>query len=61
VSKALDKMACNPLCRKCLRPCRQPLKVVLVDCPRFMPLPFKVEKHSFDQLDLFGGPVDDAS
>ncbi|WP_162148568.1 hypothetical protein [Desulfuromonas sp. TF] len=44
---------CNPLCGKCRRPCRQPAEVVLVDCPRFLPYPFKVAKHRFDQLDLF--------
>jgi hypothetical protein len=27
--------------------------VVLVECPRFFPLPFKVERHRFDQLELF--------
>jgi len=26
---------------------------VLLECPRFYPLPFKVERHRFDQLDLF--------
>jgi len=53
VPEAHQKKDCNSLCRKCLRSCRQPAAVVLVDCPRFMPLPFKVEKHSYDQLDLF--------
>jgi hypothetical protein len=48
-----DTGALNPLCVKCLRPCKQPVAVVLVECPRFFPLPFKVEKHRYDQLDLF--------
>jgi hypothetical protein len=43
----------NPLCAKCLRPCKQPVCAVLVECPRFFPLPFKVAKHRFDQLALF--------
>lgn len=43
----------NPLCVKCRRSCRQPVEIVLVDCPRFLPYPFKVVKHRFDQLDLF--------
>jgi hypothetical protein len=43
----------NPLCSKCLRPCKQSAAVVLVECPRFLPLPFKVERHRFDQLELF--------
>jgi hypothetical protein len=43
----------NPLCAKCLRSCKQPVATVLVECPRFFPLPFKVEKHRFAQLDLF--------
>ena len=51
--KAHDDPAINPLCAKCLRPCKQPASTVLVECPRFFPLPFKVEKHRFAQLDLF--------
>jgi hypothetical protein len=43
----------NPLCTKCLRPCKQSASVVLVECPRFLPLPFKVARHRFDQLELF--------
>lgn len=48
-----DPSTLNPLCVKCLRPCKQPAAVVLVECPRFFPLPFKVEKHRFAQLELF--------
>lgn len=43
----------NPLCIKCLRPCKQPVTSLLVECPRYYPLPFKVEKHRYSQLDLF--------
>lgn len=43
----------NSLCGRCLRHCRQPESAVLVDCPRFLPRPFKVAAHRFDQLDLF--------
>jgi len=59
--KSPTQKNCNPLCKKCLRTCRQPTSMVLVDCPRFMPLPFKVDKHDFDQLDLFAGPDQDPS
>ena len=51
--KPHDTADINPLCAKCLRSCRQPATVVLVECPRFRPLPFKVEKLRFDQLELF--------
>ncbi len=44
----------NPLCRKCRRNCRQPAGVLLIDCPRFLPYPFKVATHRYDQLELFG-------
>ncbi len=43
----------NPLCIKCLRPCKQPVSSLLVECPRYYPLPFKVEKHRYTQMDLF--------
>jgi hypothetical protein len=36
-----------------VRRCRQPAGVVLVDCPRFLPRPFKITEHRYDQLDLF--------
>jgi hypothetical protein len=51
--KADETVSCNPLCAKCLRHCKQPATVLLVECPRFLPLPFKVERHRFDQLSLF--------
>lgn len=53
MTKPLDPATLNPLCGKCLRPCKQPATVVLLECPRFYPLPFKVERHRFDQLELF--------
>ena len=46
----------NTLCARCLRQCRQPQGALLVDCPRFLPRPFKIEEHRFDQLDLFSSP-----
>ncbi|HAD04408.1 MAG: hypothetical protein A2091_01845 [Desulfuromonadales bacterium GWD2_61_12] len=45
---------CNPLCAKCRRTCRQPAGALLVDCPRFLPYPFKIAKHRYEQIDLFG-------
>lgn len=44
----------NKLCRQCVRRCRQSEAVLLLDCPRFVPRPFKVEDASFTQLELFG-------
>lgn len=52
--KILLRYESNSLCRRCVRACRQPPSVVLVDCPRFRPLPFKITRDRFDQLDLFG-------
>ena len=43
----------NPLCQKCLRECKQPAANLLVECPRYFPLPFKVDKHKYDQMGLF--------
>lgn len=51
--KPTAAVSLNPLCAKCLRTCKQPAATVLVECPRFFPMPFKVEKHRFVQLDLF--------
>lgn len=45
----------NTLCLKCLRSCKQPAIHLLLECPRYFPLPFKVAKHRFDQLGLFDG------
>jgi len=44
----------NKLCLKCIRHCKQDVSVLLVDCPRFHPYPFKIEKYDFEQIDLFG-------
>jgi len=49
-----NEKAVNPLCFKCLRNCKQPAANLLLECPRYFPLPFKVEKHRFDQMGLFG-------
>lgn len=56
--KSAEVVNLNPLCVKCLRPCKQPAAALLVECPRFFPLPFKVERHRFAQLDLFKGEKD---
>ncbi|MEN8686235.1 MAG: hypothetical protein AB1Z51_11755 [Desulfuromonadales bacterium] len=45
----------NALCLKCLRHCKQPAENLLLECPRYFPLPFKVEKLRFDQMELFDG------
>jgi len=55
VSRRKEKSPVNPLCARCLRHCKQLQITLLVDCPRFQPFPFKVAKHRFEQLDLFGG------
>lgn len=49
-----EQPAVNKLCRKCMRNCRQGEAVLMVDCARFLPRPFKSEELSFTQLDLFG-------
>lgn len=51
--------AVNKLCGKCIRNCRQGEGVLLLDCPRYLPRPFKSEELKFTQLDLFGTPVDE--
>jgi hypothetical protein len=52
----VDRKDINRLCAKCLRTCRQPAEVVLVDCPRYLPRPFKVAEYRYDQMDLFKPP-----
>jgi len=47
---------CNRLCAKCLRHCKQLEAMLLIDCPRYLPRPFKVAEHRFDQLGLFDEP-----
>ncbi|HXV21561.1 MAG TPA: hypothetical protein VD811_11315 [Desulfuromonadales bacterium] len=54
MAKSPRNLACNALCGKCLRHCKQPPPAVLVDCPRYLPRPFKIVEHRFDQLELFG-------
>ena len=44
----------NKLCRRCLRQCKQPTEMLMLECPRFEPRPFKSQEHKFQQLDLFG-------
>ncbi len=44
----------NKLCQRCIRPCKQPASMVMLECPRFQPRPFKSEKLKFQQMDLFG-------
>ncbi len=48
-----DASKINSLCLKCLRSCKQPVENLLIACPRYFPLPFKVDKHRFDQMGLF--------
>lgn len=57
--ESIETSAVNKLCFKCIRRCRQEESVLLVDCPRFLPRPFKSEEFRFVQLDLFD--VDDPS
>ncbi len=43
----------NPLCARCARSCRQSAAVKLVECPRFVPYPFKLRPQPKKQLELF--------
>lgn len=43
----------NKLCVRCIRKCKQPVAMLMLECPRFQPRPFKSEEHKFQQLDLF--------
>lgn len=47
----------NSLCKRCVRTCRQTTAITLIECPRFLPRPFKIAEHRFAQLDLFGAPA----
>ncbi|SDZ98547.1 hypothetical protein SAMN05660420_00967 [Desulfuromusa kysingii] len=49
----------NKLCRRCIRQCKQPDSMVMLDCPRFQPRPFKSEELKFKQLDLFDKKSED--
>lgn len=50
----LSRQEANPLCAKCVRRCRQPASVRLLECPRFRAFPFPIERRRYEQLDLFG-------
>jgi hypothetical protein len=52
---SIKDKAINTLCMKCLRDCKQPAENLLLECPRYFPMPFKVEKLRFDQMELFDG------
>ena len=54
MSRKPDVKPANKLCAKCLRHCKQAESILLIDCPRFLPFPFKVEKNRYEQMDLFG-------
>lgn len=49
----LARQDANPLCRKCVRRCRQSATVLLLECPRFRPFPFKIQICRYEQLELF--------
>lgn len=34
--KHRNRMTYNPLCRKCARKCKQSLRAVVIDCPRYL-------------------------
>lgn len=53
MSQPIPKELSNKLCRRCLRHCRQPDHVLLLECPRFLKRPFKSPVYKFNQLDLF--------
>ena len=52
--KIIPRHEANRLCQKCLRSCRQSQEILLLQCPRFEPMPFKISSPHFKQLDLFG-------
>ncbi|GAB4178715.1 MAG: hypothetical protein Tsb0017_26650 [Geothermobacteraceae bacterium] len=52
--RPIPRETSNSLCRRCLRSCRQPGHVLLLECPRFLPRPFKSPEYAFSQLNLFG-------
>ncbi len=43
----------NKLCKRCIRHCKQPASMLMLECPRFQPRPFKSDNHKFEQMDLF--------
>ncbi len=48
-----SKEQLNRLCCHCIRHCKQPESIVMLECPRYQPRPFKSEELNFRQLDLF--------
>ena len=58
MSSKKRKNPVNALCHKCIRHCKQDETSLLVDCPRFQPYPFKIEKRNFEQMRLFGDEDD---
>jgi hypothetical protein len=48
-----NRLEINKLCGRCIRQCKQPDSIVMLDCPRFQPRPFKSEVLKYEQLDLF--------
>ena len=57
VKKSDENM--NHLCEDCLRHCKQDVAVVMVQCKRYLPRPFKVNKVKQEQLTLFGADPED--
>ncbi|MEJ2471300.1 MAG: hypothetical protein P8Y91_04150 [Desulfuromonadales bacterium] len=53
MTSPVENKLINALCRRCLRTCKQPVASLLLECPRYFPLPFKVARHRFEQMDLF--------
>ncbi len=56
MSRPIPSELSNRLCRRCLRSCRQPANVLLLECPRFVRRPFDPPVHRFEQLSLFEEP-----
>lgn len=54
MGRTIPREESNSLCRRCLRSCRQSEHVLLLECPRFQPRPFKSPEYAFSQLNLFG-------
>jgi hypothetical protein len=49
----MHKEPINKLCSRCIRQCKQFESIIMLECPRFQPRPFKSESLKFQQLDLF--------
>ena len=39
-----NRITCNPLCRKCRRPCKQSFRAIIIDCPPFISKRSRFEK-----------------